>query len=64
MKAGDLIRPKCKHTFESSGYALIAELCSDDVYGGGRAIITWVHNQAVHYMRWWELDELMEAVCK
>ena len=64
MKVGDLIRPKEPLVFASSGYAIIAELCADNVYGGGRAIITWVHDQTVHYMRWWELQEQMEVVCK
>ena len=64
MKVGDLVRPKCKYKFESFGYAIIAEMCADDGYGGGRAIITWVHDQTDYYMRFWELEEQMEVVCK
>lgn len=60
MKVGDLIRPKCEYNFQSSGYAIIAEICERQ----GRAIIVWVDDQTDHYMRWWELEEQMEVVCK
>jgi hypothetical protein len=60
MKVGDLIRPRCEYNFQSSGYAIIAEICERQ----GRAIIVWVDDQTDHYMRWWELEEQMEVVCK
>tara|TARA_R100000149_G_C5760028_1_gene65348 strand:+ start:362 stop:544 length:183 start_codon:yes stop_codon:yes gene_type:complete len=60
MKVGDLVRPKCKYNFESLGYAIISEICERQ----GRAIIIWVDDQTDHYMRWWELEEHMEVVCK
>ena len=55
MKVGDLIRPKCKYNFQSSGYAVIKEM---NVRGD--VVIVWVDDQCDHYMRWWQLDEQME----
>ena len=60
MQVGDLVRPKCKYNFESMGYAIIAELCERQ----GKAIIIWVDDQILNYMRRWELEEFMEVVCK
>ena len=60
MKVGDLVRSKCEHDFKRLGFAIVAELCEAQ----GRAIIIWVDDQTDHYMRWWELEETMEVVCK
>mgnify|MGYP003138817375 CR=1 FL=1 len=56
VQVGDLIRPKCKYNFQSSGYAVIKEMNVRD----GNVVIVWVNDQCDHYMRWWQLDEQME----
>ena len=58
MKVGDLIKPKNEGYFKSMGHAVITK------HNGGDAVFVWINDDTEVYLRWWELEEWMEVVCR
>ena len=55
MKVGDLIRSKNDLHFKEMGYAVITK------HNGGDVVFVWINDETDVHVRWWQLEEWMEA---